>query len=81
MNKRPITDLDDLVHAATDQAVDERIAPAVERLEKATRALEGITPLLININKRQNTQMLWLVGLTAAVIVIGLVLFSHLQYR
>jgi len=76
----PYTDLDELVNAATDQAVDVRVLPAIERLENATHALEEVTPLLVNINKRQNSQMIWLVGLTAAIVVMGLVLFSHLQH-
>jgi len=76
----PYTDLEDLVHAATDNAIDIRVLPVIERLENATTALEEVTPLLQNINKRQNTQMIWLVGLTTALAVIGFVLFSHLQY-
>jgi hypothetical protein len=84
MNKKvnktpPFTDVIDLVAAATDQAVDERVLPAVDKLDKATRKLEDLHPLLEGIVKRQNGQMAWLVGLTVCVFIIAAVLINHLN--
>ena len=69
MNKRPYTDLEELVEAATDQAVDERVLPAVEELKKATRELRAIAPHLQGLNQRQNGHEVWLIILSALLIV------------
>ena len=80
MTKRPYTDVQDLVDAAVDQATDVKILPAVDRLDKATNKLEAITPLLQGMVKRQNVHMIWLTILTAAVLLLFLVVFGQDSY-
>jgi hypothetical protein len=74
MNKRPYTDIQDLVDAATDQAMDEKLLPAVKRLETAAQRLDDLHPVLTGLVKRQNAQMVWLFVLSG--IVLALVILA-----
>lgn len=73
-NKAPYTDIQELVDASTDQAVDEKILPAVEKLEKATDRLDALHPVLVGLVKRQNGHMVWLFTLSSVVLALVIVL-------
>jgi len=75
---RPHSDLEDLVAARVDQAVDERVLPVVIKLDNAIIKLENITPLLERINKRQNGQETWLIILTTALGILMGYVINHL---
>lgn len=78
MTKRPYTDIEDLVNASVDQAVDEKLSPAITRLDAATRSLADITPILKGICGRQFGQAIWMYGITICVVVIAALLLNHL---
>jgi len=78
MNKRPYTDIQDLVDAATDQAMDEKLLPAVKRLEIAAQRLDDLHPVLTGLVKRQNAQMVWLFALSGVVLGLVIIAFNNL---
>jgi len=60
----PYTDLEDLVNAATDQAVDERVLPAVKELKDAREELVSVTTVFTTTRRRIDAHEIWLVILT-----------------
>ncbi|KKM75011.1 hypothetical protein LCGC14_1394530 [marine sediment metagenome] len=77
-NGRPYTDVEDLVNASVDQAVDERILPAVDKLNNATKKLDDITPILKGIVDRQAGQAIWMYSITICIVVIAIVVVVNL---
>ena len=77
-NGRPYTDVENLVSASVDQAVDEKLSPAIMRLDAATKKLDDITPLLKGICNRQMGQAIWMYGLTVCVLVIAVLMIQYL---
>lgn len=67
-NGRPFTDLEDLVHAATDQAVDERVMPVIKEMRSATEDLRAAAGAFDHIHRRQNGQEIWLIVLSAVAV-------------
>lgn len=49
--------------------------PTMERAEKVLDRFEAALPFLERCNKDHNNHTVWLVGLTAAVFLIGVILF------
>ena len=77
-NGRPYTDVEDLVNASVDQAVDERILPAVDKLNNATKKLDDLTPILKGIVDRQAGQAIWMYSITICIVVIAIVVVVNL---
>jgi len=73
----PHIDIVETINAYADQAFDERVMPVVTKLDNATTKLESITPLLERINKRQNGQETWLIGLS---VIVGVVTGYVINY-
>jgi len=76
--RRPLTDLEDLVAASVDQAVEERLIPAIDRLDRATKRLEDVTPLLERIHKRQNVIESWLIIISLFVGALAGYVINHI---
>ena len=74
-NASIVTDQESLIERTIEMKVEQKTCPVITRMDNIIDRFDKALPFLEDCGRRHDNHTAWLVGLTAAIFIVGVILF------